>query len=500
MRLSAVLLLLCSTWASAQGSGAAPRIVRGNYLRIPAYKNTSAATYHVNVGTGADTNDCLSTTTPCATIKGTLAKVPKLQQYGTTVTIDAAGTYDCFYLTGFTCDPSVQQASGGILIDATGVFVNSTLASGSATGTATGGTAGSGTTFGTLLNSGAGFTVNDLTGRFLKITGGTGVGQVKMISSNTATAITIVGSWTASDATSTYAIQDPGAIISTACNSVASTQAASGANNAAMLIGNNTCAARTNSVGVQGFRLTNAAGIGVLVDDSSGVVLRLMQIRNSAAASSGLQVGNTANASQVAMGGRLDISDSDLLSNGTSANVISVSSESVIGSGVLIRAGTVGLLVGSTSLQVVSFNSLDVQGSTTPVLLSSGRVVLASTRATCAGAGTGVQVGATSANPVFNNPPAFAGINSLNIATCGIGLLVTGSPGSSDVTTLSGAAATTGIQANGGGSITFAGATTTITGGTQEFSVDGAVTGAFAAIATGSCASTVGLNSNICKR
>lgn len=69
-----------------------------------------------------------------------------------------------------------------------------------ATGTSTG--ANSTTT---LNNTGKAWTVNQWTNYQVRITGGLGVGQVRQISSNTATALTVTPVWTTTpDATSTY--------------------------------------------------------------------------------------------------------------------------------------------------------------------------------------------------------------------------------------------------------------------------------------------------------
>ncbi len=71
-----------------------------------------------------------------------------------------------------------------------------------ATGTATAGAAS------TLTNSGKAWTVNQWTNYQIRITGGTGAGQVRTIASNTATVITVGTAWTTNpDATSTYSIE-----------------------------------------------------------------------------------------------------------------------------------------------------------------------------------------------------------------------------------------------------------------------------------------------------
>jgi hypothetical protein len=71
-----------------------------------------------------------------------------------------------------------------------------------ATGTATAGTAN------TLSNSAKNWTANQWTNYQLRITGGTGAGQIRTVSSNTATAITVSSNWaTNPDATSTYSLE-----------------------------------------------------------------------------------------------------------------------------------------------------------------------------------------------------------------------------------------------------------------------------------------------------
>lgn len=71
-----------------------------------------------------------------------------------------------------------------------------------ATGTATAGGAS------TLTNSAKNWTTNQWTNYQIRITGGTGVGQIRTIASNTATVITVGTAWTTQpDATSTYSIE-----------------------------------------------------------------------------------------------------------------------------------------------------------------------------------------------------------------------------------------------------------------------------------------------------
>lgn len=71
-----------------------------------------------------------------------------------------------------------------------------------ATGTATSATAS------TLSNSAKAWTTNQWTNQQVRITGGTGAGQIRTISSNTNTQLTVSANWTTTpDATSTYSIE-----------------------------------------------------------------------------------------------------------------------------------------------------------------------------------------------------------------------------------------------------------------------------------------------------
>lgn len=71
-----------------------------------------------------------------------------------------------------------------------------------ATGTATAGTAN------TISNSAKSWTTNQWTNHQVRITGGTGAGQIRTISSNTGTQITVSANWTTNpDATSLYSIE-----------------------------------------------------------------------------------------------------------------------------------------------------------------------------------------------------------------------------------------------------------------------------------------------------
>lgn len=214
----------------------------------PAFVYNDGGSYGVSVSTtaaltlyvdplGSDSNACTSSgASACLTLQGVLNKIPKVLRHKVTVNV-AAGNYTGFILSGFTQDQTVSSTTGGLYI--LGTLANVTPATGSATGTATSGTAGSAQTFGTLTDSTQSWTVNDLVGRWISITGGTGSGALMVISSNTATTITVVGTWTAPTGTSTYAIQEPASIITTGVSPVPrGNQTTSGTSVAMGFVGN----------------------------------------------------------------------------------------------------------------------------------------------------------------------------------------------------------------------------------------------------------------------
>lgn len=174
---------------------------------------TAALTFYVAT-TGSDSNDGLTALTPLATVKAALRKVPRGLRHPVVVSI-AAGTYaQGAYISGFYSDP--DDPANGAYLELRGAMAQATVATGSATGTLTGSAAGSPTstpvTHGTATDSGQSWTTDDLRGKFLEITSGTQSGALIPIATNTATVITVAGTWTAPAIGSTYRIVEPGAI------------------------------------------------------------------------------------------------------------------------------------------------------------------------------------------------------------------------------------------------------------------------------------------------
>lgn len=176
-------------------------------------ETTAALTLYVDTA-GSDSNACTASgASACLTVQGALGKIPKRIKHPVTINI-ASGTFDGFRIEGFYLDAATTT---GAYLVVQGTRVTSTLASGATSGTFTSGSAGTCNTgvWGGASLAAAGWTVSDLKGRYVNITGGTGAGQIRVIADNTATTITVAGCWTAPDATSTFVIQDSATLVNT---------------------------------------------------------------------------------------------------------------------------------------------------------------------------------------------------------------------------------------------------------------------------------------------
>lgn len=503
MRLALALCLLSSVALGQGNTGQSTTgISRGNGLRIPVYETPgtgASQNYFVDGTLGLDTNTCTASgTSACLTIQGAVNKIPKLIRDGVTVSI-AAGTYGCVFLQGFSIDFGAQTATGGFLLD--GALANVTPATGTATGTATAGSAGATSTFGTITDSGQTWTVNNLRGKFVVITGGTGSGQTRVISSNTATAITIVGTWTSPTAGSTYAIQSPSVNINTACTNPASAVSPAAGTTTAIFASDNEINYRTNAITIRNIGFTNSTGGSVLIGDSS--VYQILQTTTTGASpAAGIQIGGT----------------------GAGAPRVTVGTSSFGNSGaIFVLMSTGGFLTISNSLSwngaqgLLSSNSGQVAGSITGceanavstigLAIGEGNYAVASSRFDCAANASnfGISVGTssrnyslTSSNPL-NTGLATVGVTTSDIGTvaCGQGIVVAGA-GQAFLTGTTGSAITNAYSAQWGGRI-FQNGANTATGATADWNLNnGAVTGAIGDIAAGGCIQAAGYGSMIC--
>lgn len=500
LRALAYAAFLCSAVAVADPTPAPPQ----NVIRTTVSPDGGTLFWYVDVR-GNDSNTCTAPFTdggvngPCRQPQAALNKIPKVLRHGVVVSIDA-GTYAGAYVEGFTCDPSYQQASGGLLLDGLGAMQNSTLATGTATGTATASSAGSGITYGTLTDGAQTWTVNDLTGRFV-----TAAGTTRVISSNTATVITIVGTWTNPGAVP-YTIQDPGVVINAAVPAPATQfSASSSTQGAGLVFSNNRCFQRDSAIGARNIRIALSSGGGIFIGDFTGYTLRNMQVRSTD--NSGRQLETSPTSTSLGGGSGWVIADSDFKS--VSSSFANMEIRAAWGnnsiSRTLIRGGVTGInaLFGG----VVTASTVDIQGSTSQGVQvgglgsgAGGNVGVSGAHIDCSSSsGKGVVVGGTTAQ----SPPSYVSFSSGQITTCGTALSVNGSLAAVDVAAMSGSVATTGFAVTQGATVGYAKAGVTLTAGTNEVSIDsGDTVGTFAAGTAGVCRipATTNSGARVCAR
>jgi hypothetical protein len=494
-------LLLLSVTASAQLTVAVQR----NEYQTSALADGGSVQMFVDP-LGNDNNTCKAAFTdggvngPCRQFQAAMNKVPPNMRHGVVVNA-AAGTYNAFYISGFTYNPSFQTTTGGLYIK--GAYSTVTgLTGGTATGTATGGTAGSGSTFGTLVHTGQTWTVNELRGFFVFISAGTGINQRRVISSNTADTITIVGTWTAPTGTSVYAIQRPSVIINNAAPFPPSGLFAALANmGGIVLVGNKGFEYRSGAITIEGIEYSSTTGALVSQADNSGLAMNFVR---STGASAAAIYSNALNTTP-----RVAVSDSYHLGTGSSSAFGASGGASAIFTRVLAQNSfsLLQLSAGSGSAVNAFITSCETLNATAGVFAPAGNLFISGSRFNCsAGTGVGVYVG-SNGQFVLNASNHFgvarAEIQTTDIGSvCGTGVIAYGPTATAILNNVTGTVATTAMMANWGGRIqTISGVT--ITGGSQDVSLDnGALTGTFAQVTASSCTLAAGTStygSRVCK-
>lgn len=156
------------------------------------FTTRDAVTLAVNGGTGSDTPTDTRpalivegdhSAEPFETIQAAIDALPKNIVHAVQVSV-AEGNYTGFQVKGYHCADGSGIASTNLTIQGTTALA--TLTTGTASGTATGGGGR------TLVDTGQSWTVNELRGMFVNVTGGTGSGQYLVVESNTADTITFV--------------------------------------------------------------------------------------------------------------------------------------------------------------------------------------------------------------------------------------------------------------------------------------------------------------------
>lgn len=453
--------------------------------------------------TGSDSNPCTSSgASACLTIQGAINKIPKALKYRAIVHV-AAGSYAGFVVAGFNVDPGIQQVASGIMID--GARLTSTIASGSATGTATSATAGAQDVNGTLTKTAAGWTVDDLKNRFITITGGTGVGQVKMILSNSATVITLSGYFSpVPDGTSTYAIQDASAVISSCVTLPPSASATSLGTTAAARIQGNSAA---TTVTLRNLSVTAACTFGVISSDVGTLAANFIQFRSTSgtasriSASGSVYVDTVSSVYPSTTGTHVSMSNNTSVANTLVAGGIGSLSTSPAAGGTVqfcsFSGGLTGInIIGAKTGTILTNSILGV--NTFGLLLSASLVGnfnnnMITCTSTSTGTGIYLQGGSIMSSSASHD----------HVATCGVAISVEG-PSVMTATQLGVGPGTTGIVALFGGLFTHSGGApgfTSISG--NEAVLDSVTTGATSTWsgigASPSCFTSLGYRSAICQ-
>jgi hypothetical protein len=416
---------------------------------------TAAVTLYVET-TGNDNNPGTADK-PFATIQGALDSLPRKIAHPVVVNV-GAGSFAGAFVTGFQIDQP-EAVTPGNYLSIVGTMATAVPATGLATGTLASATAYSTWNFPTVTVTGAGWTVNDLKGKFLKITGGTGSGQVMMISENSATVLTLAGFWsTTPNSTSTFEIQEPATIVSTGVTTPADAQAAAGSVYG-FIFENNTTGAKnllTGRLVVSNMRITTSR-TAIIGGNGSA---RLWKCQAS---------GTTALLA-APTGSKVEIDTCYLYSTTTNQSLVS---GAVFATGSLLKGGLVSIHVNTTDTWI---RFCKLEGFTRIGLsLSTSGGTLDGVHIDGGGAANthGVYC-ATSSSFSGNTTLGGGGIGKAVINNCVYGVYLQGPGIAGIIQQTSGTGNTTGISLSQGAKCRVD-STATITG-TTEVSVDGAAT------------------------
>lgn len=429
--------------------------------------------------TGNDSNACTASgIAACLTIQGAYGKLPKLIQDPVSISV-AAGTYvDGAVVQGFRCAPRTQAA--GAWVNLVGTLANATLATGTATGTATAGSAGSGVTFGTITDGAQTWTVNNLKNFAAVITSGTGSGQFRVISSNTATAATIVGTWaTAPDATSVYQIADWASVVTGTVLQAALPDGSAAATASGLIFNDNDFVKAGNGavscVTVTRMKIAPSTVNTFAVAPTSGSVgIRESNLTGNAAGG-GLNIGlNSMTYVTVDASVSRGTTSGGGVSGGA-ANSFFVANRSIFESpttGSPFNSGAGFITIGSNA--GIEVNSLG-SGATAAISVSNAALIKGqwlNTHVNCTAGGSTVGLNVATGESQTGGGWSGPGISSWAFTNCPTGVQVTGPTQVNLATSCTFTGSTTGVSVLRGGRVFYA-SNNTITAATTDLSVDG---------------------------
>jgi hypothetical protein len=266
---------------------------------INATATTTALNLYVET-TGNDGNDCLSVSTACATIPGALVKAPHIVRHPIVVTAGIGSFGVGARIMNFLFDVPASTAGASVVIQ--GTFQNATLSTGPVTGTVSSFTAGSGKTWATVTVSGATWTTDELRGKWIEFTGGTGVGTTKPIVSNTATTITVTGTYggtSPAPAVGTgFAIREIGTVVTGVLPQVTTPGTTALSSNASFSIeglNTNPSSPGNGTFLIQRFKFSGAGvNRAFLVSNDSELMIRDCRFELSATSARGVQISDAA--------------------------------------------------------------------------------------------------------------------------------------------------------------------------------------------------------------
>ena len=522
MRRISLLFCLVSSLASAdtvlqnQGANVGPvtrlncsgaditcsRSLNVGTMTVVSSKTAAAVQLYVDP-TGNDSNACLATTTSaCLTIQGALGKLPKNLRHKAVINV-AAGSYAGFNVSGFVSDLTTQQATAGILID--GTMVNSTPSTGTATGTATAGAGGANETFGTVTDSTQNWVTNDLRGRFIVLTGGTGVGQVKVISSNTATTITAVGLFSPAPAGgTTYAIQDSASFISSCQLFPPSASGTQGSSNASVRTQAN---GTGTTVTLRGLAFTGACNFGIYQIGNETLILNRLQFPSSGGTASHISLSSgffvdtiastyaSTSGSHITGGGLANVNAS--AAGGVGNTSASASAAGTIQNALFVNGGAgVQTSFMQRSPTLMSFN--ECANVHLSCFSTMNAINFSGNRVNCDADPASVGILSSGAS---GQPSGVVGIQHDTISNCGTAIQLNGigyAPSVFVVTAVTGI--TTAIDVRNGGLLTLAGGNVFTASG-NEISLDnGGVVAPLSSIPiSGNCLTSLGYGSRVCR-
>lgn len=162
-----------------------------------ALENQTTAPVTLYVDAAGNDANAGTATAPLLTMQGAFSRIPKRVRHPVNINV-GPGTFAGAWVEGYTIDRSIsQETAAGIQVN--GTLANAVAATGASSGTVASSTVAVFTTgaTNTITKTAAGWTVNDFRGKLLTFTSGARSGKYYPIMSNTATVLTVGGSFTA---------------------------------------------------------------------------------------------------------------------------------------------------------------------------------------------------------------------------------------------------------------------------------------------------------------